>query len=733
MKKEYIAHINEYTDAIQTVQQHSFQTAVLCREYAIPAFKDFLYVVGLLHDIGKYMDEFQKRIRGAQIRVEHSMCGAIAAGELFPNVMGLMMQFCIAGHHSGLPDAGVPNDTAELGTLYGRLKREFSDYSEYKRELEIPSVDFGAWAEFVAGDCRKDQELQIDKFAFLTRYAFSCLVDADSIDTADFCREEERPRALRSDFQACLDRVNARLSAFVCRTNLQKARSALQAQAFRNADRDAEIYLLNMPTGSGKTLASVKIALERALAGKKKRIIYVIPYNSIIDQTVDVFEGLFGGELEILRHQSTFSYEDAEDQDEDYRKAATLAAENWDAPFIVTTAVQFFESVYANKRGKLRKLHNMADSILVFDEAHLMPQSYLQPCLQSIAFITRYLDSEAIFLTATMPDFENLIHKYALPGSKIFNLIQDTSLFGEFQKCRYEYIGEVEADALLEKSSQSPSSLVIVNSKKAARQLFRECSTGKKYHLSTYMTPYDRKRILQEIREELNRLEKDYPTYEDVPKERRITIIATSLIEAGVDLDVYTVFRERSGLDSILQAGGRCNREGRRAIADVFVFDFADYTRRAPIEEKGNLAKELLGKYEDISKPLCIAEYYDTLYFMKQEEIQKNAMHKMCSKIRRLPFKEYAKNFEPIDKKTVSVVVVRDEKSRELTERLRYTKSVNTRMLQNYVCTLYQKELEDLIKQHVVEDYGTGVYCLTNLDYYDEQIGILFEARDYFL
>lgn len=733
MKKEYIAHINEYTDAIQTVQQHSFQTAVLCREYAIPAFKDFLYVIGLLHDIGKYMDEFQKRIRGAQIRVEHSMCGAIAAGELFPNVMGLMMQFCITGHHSGLPDAGFPNDTAELGTLYGRLKREFSDYSEYKRELEIPSVDFGAWAEFVAGDCRKDQEIQIDKFAFLTRYAFSCLVDADSTDTADFCREEERPRALRSDFQACLDRVNARLSAFVCRTNLQKARSALQAQAFRNADRDAEIYLLNMPTGSGKTLASVKIALERALAGKKKRIIYVIPYNSIIDQTVDVFKGLFGGELEILRHQSTFSYEDAEDQDEDYRKAATLAAENWDAPFIVTSAVQFFESVYANKRGKLRKLHNMADSILVFDEAHLMPQSYLQPCLQSIAFITRYLNSEAIFLTATMPDFENLIHKYALPDSKIFNLIQDTSLFGEFQKCRYEYIGEVEADALLEKSSQSPSSLVIVNSKKAARQLFRECSTGKKYHLSTYMTPYDRKRILQEIREELNRLEKDYPTYEAVPKERRITIIATSLIEAGVDLDVYTVFRERSGLDSILQAGGRCNREGRRAIADVFVFDFADYTRRAPIEEKGNLAKELLGKYEDISKPLCIAEYYDTLYFMKQEEIQKNAMHKMCSKIRRLLFKEYAEKFELIDSKTVSVVVVRDEKSRELAEHLRYTKSVNTRMLQNYVCTVYQKELENLIKQHVVEDYGTGVYCLTNLDYYDEQIGILFEARDYFL
>ena len=139
---------------------------------------------------GKYMNEFQKRIRGAQIRVEHSTCGALAAGELFPNVMGLMMQFCIVGHHSGFADAGLPNDTEELGTLYGRLRRKFSDYSEYKGELEIPPVDFSAWAEFVAGDCRKDQELKIDKFAFLTRYAFSCLVDADSTDTADFCRGE---------------------------------------------------------------------------------------------------------------------------------------------------------------------------------------------------------------------------------------------------------------------------------------------------------------------------------------------------------------------------------------------------------------------------------------------------------------------------------------------------------------------------------------------------------------
>lgn len=198
--------------------------------------------------------------------------------------------------------------------------------------------------------------------------------------------------------------------------------------------KNAEIYLLNMPTGSGKTLASVKIALERAIASGKKRIIYIIPYNSIIDQTANVFDELFQGTAQILRHQSTFSYEDDENISEDYREAAKCAAENWNAPFIITTAVQFFESVYANRRGKLRKMHNMADSVLIFDEAHLMPQNYLQPCLQAVAYITRYLKSEAVFLTATMPDFVKLLQQYALPDSKVENLIQDTSLFIEFQE-----------------------------------------------------------------------------------------------------------------------------------------------------------------------------------------------------------------------------------------------------------------------------------------------------------
>ena len=731
--QKYIAHKNEKTGLVQTVKEHGESTADLCRKYAVPEWKEFLYASGLLHDVGKFQISFVKRIHGENIKVEHSTCGAIAAKENYGHgAMALMMQYCIAGHHSGIPDGGFPGDEADKSTLCGRMKRKFEDFSIYKKELDIPKLDENTWLQYLIRDCNNDMESLIDKFAFFTRYVFSCLVDADSIDTANFCREEELPRKLKGDFQLCLDKVNKKFDTFVCETDLQKTRALLQKQAFQKMQKNAEIYLLNMPTGSGKTLASVKIALERALLKGKKRIIYVIPYTSIIDQTAKTFADLFGNDMEILRHQSSFSYEDEENGSEDYREASKSAIENWDAPFIITTAVQFFESVYSNKRGKLRKVHNLANSVIIFDEAHLMPQDYLQPCLQSVAYITKYLKSEAIFLTATMPDFEKLMKKYALPNSKISNLIDDTSMFTKFQKCRYKYVGEVAIADLIRSSSQYPSSVIVVNRKKDARKLYQECN-GKKYHLSTYMTSYDRKKNLAEIKEELIRLEKDYPNFEDVPNDRKIIIISTSLIEAGVDLDVYTVFRERAGLDNILQAGGRCNREGKRKSADVYIFDLEDNMGNSAISERASLTKGLLEKYEDISNIECINEYYSRLFFMQKDTIQKNTIHQECTDIFSIPFKSYAEKFEIIDSRTISLVVPRDDLSKKIVKSMEKEKKGDPRALQNYVCSLQQSELEDLLQQHVVDDFDTGIFCLINMDYYNENIGVLFEAPDYII
>lgn len=732
MNKIYKAHINELSGQVQTVREHSEQTAALCGEFAIPVLRDFMRALGVLHDAGKLQDSFQRRIDGENIRVEHSVCGAQIAQRQYPGAMGLMMEYCIAGHHSGIPDGGFANDTPDMSTLCARLKRDMEDYSAYRTELPMIQPDMRQFAQFLMQDCDRDVERLVDKFAFMTRYAFSCLTDADSLDTASFCTGSSLEGVLKTDFSACLEKADAQLKSFVCRTRLQRSRAFLQRQVFDKTGEDAEIYLMNMPTGSGKTLCSVKFALERAIRKGRKRIIYIIPYNSIIDQTAEVFGELFGADAQILRHQSTFSYEDGADESEDYRNALKSAAENWDAPFIITTAVQFFESVYANKRGKLRKLHNMADSILIFDEAHLMPQDYLQPCLRSISYITRYLNSEAVFLTATMPDFQELMKQYALPDSRMIQLITDTAVFKEFQKCQYIYTGKMTAEALLEKGAACPSSLFIVNSRATARILYQKCS-GKKYHLSTYMTSYDRKSVIAEIRQELIRLETDFPDGTGVPQERRITIISTSLIEAGVDLDVHTVFRELAGLDSILQAGGRCNREGKREQAQVYIFELEDGTTNPAMDERGGIVRGMLQRYPDISCQESIAEYYQRLFFLKKQDISKHTITQECKDIASIPFKTYAESFELISSRTVSVVVARDERSRELVKSLRYTGTGAARQLQLYTASVYQWELDDLIRQHVVEDYGTGMYCLTNPDYYHGDTGILFEAEDYWI
>lgn len=727
----YKAHIEESSRKIQTVKEHSENTADLCREFSFSEFKDIMYVMGLLHDIGKYQILFQERINGKNIKVEHSGCGAKAARQTYSSVVGVLMAYCIAGHHSGIPDGGSKNDTPDKSTLSGRMNRIFGDYGIYRDELEIPEIDEKAICEFLVRDCDNDIKRLIDKFAFFTRYCFSCLTDADSLDTATFC-DGTANHSMNADFESCLKKVNEKMASFHAVSELQKTRAVIQKQVFSRLNENAEIYLMNMPTGSGKTMCSIKFALQRAIQGNKKRIIYIIPYNSIIEQTADIFENMFDKDAEILRHHSTFSYDEDKDYSEDYRDTIRYATENWDARLIITTAVQFFESVHANKRSKLRKLHNMADSILIFDEAHLMPTKYLQPCLEAVSYITKYLNSEAVFLTATMPDYENLIHKYALSSSVICDLVRDTSMFDKFNKCRYEFSGELSNEALIAKAGVYPSSLIIVNRKSDARELYSLCS-GKKYHLSTYMTSFDRSRVIDEIKNELAKLEKDYPKLKNVPDDRKITVVSTSLIEAGVDLDFFTVFRELAGLDNILQAGGRCNREGKREMADVFIFTLESRNHSPLRDERQNITRGIIDEYKEISCRESIHAYYNRVYFVSQEDIVKNSISKKCSCVDNIPFQEYAEEFHMIDTDTFSIVVSRDEMSREMIERLRITKRGNARKFQKYSLSVRQNEFEDLLKQHVLDDFDSGIYCLTNMDYYEEDTGIQFEGKDYIL
>lgn len=728
----YIAHIDEY-GVRESVKEHCEKTALKCSEFACDTLKDIAYNIGIMHDIGKYQNSFQRRIRGEKLQVEHSGCGAKEVIDLFEkDMLRYIMGYCIAGHHSGIPDGGNRNDVSSDTTLNGRIKRSFEDYSQYKEELQLKKICEEEFVKTMIEDCDNNLEILIDKFAFLTRYLFSCLTDADTLKTIEFCSPGNLPKEMKSDFRVCLRKIEKRLDTYSVETELQKARAILQRQVFGNKNRDAEVYLINMPTGSGKTLCSMKFALERALMKNKKRIIYVIPYNSIIDQTAEEFENIFGESAKLLRHQSNFSVEDKEDIEEDYIRLVQVATENWDAQVILTTSVQFFESVYSNKKRKLRKLHNMSDSIIVFDEVHLMPVEYLQPCLQAVMYISKYLNSESVFLTATMPDYKKLFKKYALPECNVLDLVENKKDFGKFRKCYFKYIGILEAHSRTGKIDNEPSTLIVVNKRKTARELYSQLN-GQKYHLSTYMTPYDREKKIREIKIALQKLEDDYPGLVSVPDDRKITVVSTSLIEAGVDLDFHTVYRELTGLDSILQAGGRCNREGKRKDAATYIFELEENMAVSLMDEKTSLTKGLLEKYEDISVPECITEYYERLYDLNGERITSKSMHNYSKSMNSIKFKEYAENFHLIKEGTESIVIEKDEKSKILIQNLKYTGKANLRKLEKYSCTVYQNELSELIKQNVIDDFDSGIYCLINNDYYDEEIGILFEGKDYII
>lgn len=718
----------------QTLEEHSLNVAELSGQFVVPQLREFAYWIGLRHDTGKATKRFQQHLHDPSIRTEHSLHGAQEAMKVIPHqYVALLAAQCIAGHHTGLPDTGVKGDHPEKSTLYARLARSVEPLELGGEIPEDVSLDVRAVLGYFADDCiRGDNAGLVERIGFLIRYCFSALCDADSLDTMRFCSGGVLPQVPHTDFIQCLNLLEQKFTSFECSTDLQKARSRLQEQVYEKAEIHGNVFLLNMPTGSGKTLCSMKFALQRAILHRKKRIIYVSGYNAIIDQTAKTLETIFGSCAQIVRHQSTFSYDDIPDMDDEEKVRRIHACENWDAEMIISTTVQLFESIAACSRGKLRRLHNLADSVIILDEIHTLPLEYLQPCLKAIALITSCLNSEAIFMTATMPDYEKLLHTFGSQKLQVTELIPDKSLFTAFRKCSFLRMGQVSDESLLLQCGNMPSSLVIVNAKRTARELYECCPQAcKKFHLSTYMTAKDRAQTIEKIKEELYTLEKDYPGLENVPPDRRIVCFSTSLVEAGVDLDFSCVFRELTALDSILQAGGRCNREGKRTDAKVLIFERSDAHRRLDTVES-DITRCLLQEYSDISCEECVSEYYERLIYAKEGELMSHAFSRYSKSPMDLNFRTYAENFHLIEDKTISVVAATEADGKALVEHLRCGEIVSERSLQKYTASITRWELEDLRRQGAVDDFGRGVYCLMNMDYYDNEVGIRFAGQDLF-
>lgn len=737
---EYYAHTREDGER-QTVKAHLEGVSKLAEGFSVDFLKPLAKKAAFDHDLGKYALKYQWRLDDDNIKFSHAACGALEykkfadKNDCFASLFAPLMEYCIAGHHTGLMDGGTDADNSDSPTLSGTLKRgnEYtgdSDYSAYATEIEFATLTQEEITPPYNELCSaKDPTELIERYAFFTKFVFSCLTDADFLDTEIFCNKNVE-RGMSGDFEKALDKLNRELSDMPSDNPLRQARSRIQQQAFDNSVNKSHISILDMPTGSGKTLCSLKLALESG----KKRIIYVIPYTSIIEQTANKFEKMFGDVLPVLQHHSNYSYDGNTEEEKKTAEKLKRTCENWDAPLIITTSVQFFQSIYHYKGSALRKLHNLRDSVIVFDEIHLIPTELLRPCLKAVGYITKYLNSEALFLSATMPDYSKLFDKF-LPDVNYNKLVTDRTNFKYFKKCEYKDMGRTTLETIAENASRCKNALIVVNTKKTAAELY-SLVQGEKYHLSANMTPAHRSRVIEVVRK---KLENGEP----------ITVVSTSLVEAGVDLDFNTVFRQLSGLDSILQAGGRCNREGKDDKGYVYVFDIDEtYRKGSDLAMRINKTKGLLEKYQDITSYDCIKEYYDGIFDFNQSRIAENSIAKYNEQSNSfdrqglmlpysIPFRSYAMQFEYISADTISIVIddPNDQTCHELVETLRNGDMSVRRALQKYSVSVYMNVFKDLYSQGVLNDHGTGIFILENQSYYNNETGLNTQAamQDYFI
>ena len=710
---ECFAHIAE-DGRTQTVSEHLEHTAELSGRFA-NAFGATAQgrLIGLAHDIGKCSDAFQKRLRGGRI-VDHASAGALECAK----AGHLWAACCVAGHHGGLQDVGnIRNDTADDPTLYGRLRKAYDGgVSAYQMSKALPDT---LPPEGFGTDALTD--------SFVVRMLYSCLVDADYLDTEAFMAGATAERGGGDTIPLLLERLNDHIRPWQTPTDeLNRLRCGVLQACIDGGKQEKGIYTLTVPTGGGKTIASMAFALNHAVKHGMDRVIYVIPYTSIIEQTAAVFRGVFGGE-NVVEHHSNALLEVTEHEDvKQYQQIK--ATENWDAPIIVTTAVQFFESLYANRPSKCRKLHSIANSVIIFDEAQMLPTEHLRPCVAAIAALVEHFGATAVLCTATQPSLNDLFALYA-PEHQATELCPDTAaMFSAFRRVTFENIGVVDADALTRRLAALSQVLCIVNSRKSAQTVFQRLPTEGSYHLSTLMYPAHRRSVLAEIR---TRLKNGQPC----------RVISTSLIEAGVDVDFPAVYREMAGLDSILQAAGRCNREGKHTPEESTVTIFEGLSKTPQLLQVNiGAAKEALKGGADPVAPETITQYFRSYRSFAEDRLDQADVIRCFQEGfqgRMLPFRTVAERFHLIDDATKTVYIPLGE-GVELTQLLRSGERsrVLFRKLGQYGVNVYEKHYQALLERGALEQLDENSAVLSDLSLYVQTMGLILcdnETTGYYI
>jgi CRISPR-associated endonuclease/helicase Cas3 len=736
MNGEFIAHVRKNDDGTWSsphlLLEHLYKTAIIAEKYAAK-FQSGAWgkAAGLAHDAGKGRLVWQNYLRSksgcydeeAHLeskhgKIPHAIHGAKLVEELFGKGIGRLLAYSIAGHHAGLPDWSSAEGAGQSALQFqGSKISDLEDVNTQFREvIHSSKPDHPPW-KFARG---LDLSLWI-------RMLYSCLVDADFLDTEQYMDYERSGSrggyCSMPELLERLNRYNKQLDETSADTPVNQIRRNIRAKCAQMACEPQGIFSLSVPTGGGKTLSSLAFGLKHAVCHGLDRIIYVIPYTSIIEQNADVFRSAVG-EGQVVEHHSSL------DEDDSTVKSR-LATENWDAPVIVTTAVQFFESLFAAKSSRCRKLHNIARSVVILDEAQLVPVEYLKPVLETMQLLVDHYHVSFVISTATQPAFKDR----AIDGRQFAGLKKITEIMGDNVEALYDSLRRVNVQLPEDIHSattwenvageliQHEQVLCVVSDRKSCRELYGLMPEGT-LHLSALMCGQHRSEIIEKIKQKLK-------------NKMPVRVISTQLVEAGVDFDFPVVYRAFAGLDSIAQAAGRCNREGKLpGLGKVVVFNAP---RKAPpgiLRKAADTTRGIFSTHcHDPLNHNLFEKFFAELYWkansldLKEIISLLNPEMPECS----IHFRTAAERFRIIDDSLQKTVLVRYDEGRGLINLLKSKGPERwlLRKLQRYAVNIYNDDFKQMRQRGAIEEVQPNIYAIaTDIDY-SIDIGLLVSDTNY--
>lgn len=705
MPSKFYAHTPpEDSHSWHSLNEHLNQVAILAQQFAARfGARQLAKYAGLWHDLGKYTPEFQQYLEAChdasrqgltkpRSYAPHAIHGAKLAAQVCHPIAPL-----IAGHHSGLPNVS-------------QLKDKLAGLSEASYQLVLKNARSQVELEPQPGFEQEVRALAQDKLGFelLLRMLFSCLVDADYLDTEKhFTPEPARQRGSEKTLQSLwvqLKKDQESLMTAAEPTSVNRVRAEVYQDCLQAAQLPAGIFRLAVPTGGGKTRSGLAFALAHAVQQGQERVIVAVPYTSIIEQTVEVYRKIFGYSA-VLEHHSAIQPDMNSEEDARYLQAqARLATQNWDVPLVVTTTVQLLESLFANRPSRCRKIHNIANSVVILDEVQTLPAGLLAPIANFLQGLCQHYNVTLVLCTATQPALEenSPYFKGFEPGS-VRDIIEPAiakAHFSNLSRVDYEIPANPWAWAdVAENLQKSQQGLVVLNTRRDALSVLAEMKSwqdsGCVLHLSTLLCGAHRREVLLSVRQKLKAQE---PCY----------LVSTQVVEAGVDLDFPVVYRAIGPLDRIVQAAGRCNREGKLAEKGKVVI-FTPVEGQVPPGEYRTAVDETVRVLQradlDFNNPTIFEDYFRSLY--QGLDLDK---HKIQTYRQAMDYPEVAQRFKLIADDTTAVVIQYDDAVRDRIHKIqkRGLMASDHRALQPYLVNLRDREFRQA--QDLCEEIASGVW-----------------------